>query len=128
MELTTIFSGIKTAESLLGKVLSKKGTRLQKKIEAVSLMQRAINSTEIYLTNSNHTYQPNEDLSEQWLVAFTAMLSIDKKLANRLRAKSKFWTNPQRWLLEENTMELVPDLNELDQKCEMLIIELEKRF
>jgi len=125
--LGTIFSGLKLAETSISKVLSKKGTRINNKILAVSAMQRAINATEIYLTNSNHDYQPNENLSNLWLEAFTAMIKIDKSLAGRLREKSKFWSNPQRWLREESAMELVPDLRELNEKCDLILVELERR-
>ena len=127
IELGTIFSGLRTANSLADRVLSKKGTRIDNKIIAVSSLQRAINATEIYLTTSNRNYVPNENLSNLWLVAFTAMIKIDKDLASRLRQKSKFWSNPQRWLQLESTMELVPDLQELNEKCEMILIELERR-
>ncbi|MHA7842051.1 MAG: hypothetical protein ACX93I_01945 [Winogradskyella sp.] len=125
--LGTIFSGLKLAETSISKVLSKKGTRINNKILAVSAMQRAINATEIYLTNSNHNYQPNENLSNLWLEAFTAMIKIDKSLAGRLREKSKFWSNPQRWLREESAMELVPDLRELNERCDLILVELERR-
>lgn len=125
--LGTIFSGLKLAETSISKVLSKKGTRINNKVLAVSAMQRAINATEIYLTNSNHNYQPNENLSNLWLEAFTAMIKIDKSLAGRLREKSKFWSNPQRWLREESAMELVPDLRELNEKCDLILVELERR-
>lgn len=127
MELTTIFTGIKTSESLLSKILSKRGTRIQKKIDAVTSMQRAINRTQIFLTQTDNAYQPNETLAELWLSAFTTMIPVDKDIAVKLRTKSKFWSNPQEWLGNENAMELVPDLYELDQKCEMLLIELNAR-
>lgn len=127
IELGTIFSGIRTADSLTDRVLSKKGTRIDNKIFAVSSLQRAINATEIYLTTSNRNYVPNENLSNLWLEAFTAMIKIDKKLAGRLRQKSMFWSNPQRWLQLEGAMELIPNLRELNEKCEMILVELERR-
>lgn len=127
IDLGTIFSGIRTANSLTDRVLSKKGTRIDNKILAVSSLQRAINATEIYLTTSNRNYIPNENLSNLWLEAFTAMIKIDKELAGRLRQKSMFWSNPQRWLQEDTAMELIPDLQELNEKCEMILIELERR-
>ena len=127
IELGTIFSGIKTAISLTDKVLPKKGTRINDKVLAVTAMQRAINATEAYLTTSNRNYSPNNNLSNLWLDAFITMIKIDKKLAFSLRQKSKFWSNPQKWIREDGAMELVPDLQELNEKCEMILIELEKR-
>lgn len=128
MSASTIFSGLKLADSVLGKVLSKKGTRLQKKIEAVRVMQRAVNNTRQYLVDSNDNYVPNAELSNLWNDAFGAMMPIDKTLAVRLNNKSRFWSNPQVWLIHDGAMELVPDLNELDEKCDTIIVELENRL
>ncbi len=127
IDFGTIFSGVKTADTILEKVLGKKGTRIDNKIVAVTCLQRAINSTEVYLTTSKQNYVPNQDLSNLWLEAFTAMIKIDKSLAGRLRDKSRFWSNPQKWLRNESAMKLVPDLQELNEKCEMILIELRRR-
>jgi hypothetical protein len=127
MSLETIFSGIELADKLIDKVLSKKGTRIDNKIDAVVSMQRAINTTENYLTTSNNNYVPNEILSNLWLDAFTSMIRIDKQLAFSLREKSKFWSNPQRWLAEDSAMELVPDLQELNEKCDSILVTLGNR-
>lgn len=127
IELSTLLAGIRTANSLADRVLPKKGTRIDNKILAVSCLQRAINATETYLTQSDNNYIPNQQLSELWLQAFTAMIKIDKDLAGRLRDKSRFWSNPQRWLQQSSSMRLVPTLKELDEKCEMILIELRRR-
>lgn len=127
MALAEFISGMGLTESVLDKVLSKRGTRITKKISAVTLMQRAINNTEAYLTRTNHDYSPNESLSNLWNDAFASMISIDKDLAWKLNDKSKFWSNPQRWIREDGAMELIPSLNELSEKCEQLLVELDKR-
>lgn len=123
----TILSGIRTAVQVTDKVLSKKGTRIDDKIRAITAMQRAINATESYLESSNRNFKPNDNLSNLWLEAFTAMIKIDKTLAERLREKSKFWSNPQRWIQEDGAMELVPDLIELNERCDLILVELDKR-
>jgi len=127
MSLSTIISGLSLTNSVLDKVLSKRGTKIEKKILAVSLMRKAINNTEAHLIETNHMYTPNANLSNMWNDAFTAMISIDKELAWRLDSKSRFWSNPQKWLVEEIAMEAVPDLKELDEKCESILVELDKR-
>lgn len=123
----TFLSGIRTAVQVTDKVLSKRGTRIDDKIRAVTCMQRAINATESYLQSSNRNFSPNDNLSNLWLDAFTAMIKIDKRLAIRLREKSKFWSNPQQWIEEEGAMELVPDLKELNESCDLILVELDKR-
>lgn len=127
MALAEFISGMGLTESVLDKVLSKRGTRITKKISAVTLMQRAINNTEAYLTRTNHDYTPNEALSNLWNDAFAIMISIDKDLAWKLNDKSRFWSNPQKWIQNDVTMELIPSLNELSEKCEQLLVELDKR-
>lgn len=127
MALAELISGIGLTESLLDRVLGKRGTRIAKKITAVTLMQRAVNNTEAYLTRTNHDYVPNEVLSNLWNDAFASMISIDKNLARKLNDKSKFWSNPQRWLESAGSMELVPSLIELNEKCDEILVELDKR-
>ena len=105
MALAEFIAGMGLTESVLDKVLSKRGTKITKKILAVTLMQRAINNTD----------------------AFASMISIDKDLALRLNDKSRFWSNPQRWIQNDGAMELIPSLNELNEKCDLLLVELDKR-
>src|SRR5210317_2034003 len=101
MDISTIFSGIRSVAAVLSQVLSKRGTRIEKKINAVSCMQKAINATEIYLTKNDQQYQPNENLSILWVDAFTAMIPVNKEIAEKLRQSSRFWANPQKWLEED---------------------------
>ena len=126
--ISTLLSGINTTSSLLDKVLSKRGTRIDDKISAVTSMQKAINYTEAYLTKTNNTFIPNEELSILWLEAFTSMIKIDKNLAKELRTNSLFWSNPQKWLKEKGAMELVPTLKDLNERCEGILNELERRL
>jgi len=113
--------------SLIESALSKRGTKIEKKIEAVKAMQRAINNTRHYLVKSKNKYQPNADLSNLWNDAFAAMIPIDKSLARQLNNNSRFWADPHRWLAEEGAMELIPDLEDLDEKCDSIIVALENR-
>ena len=127
MPFESLMSVIQVAESTLSKVLSKKGTRINDKIKATSSLQEAINATEAYLTQNNHIYQPNNEISRLWNQAFTDMIKIDKYLANRLRQKGRFWSNPRLWLNQDSSMELIPDLKELNEECEMILVELDNR-
>ncbi len=128
LPFSTLLSGIRTAEGLLSQVLGKRGTRLNHKIAAVVALQKAINATRAFLVHSEMTYSPNEALSHLWLDAFEKMIRIDKSLARDLRATSNFWSNPQLWLQEKSAMELVPDLQELNERCDQILVQLEKRL
>ena len=56
------------------------------------------------------------------------MIKIDKNLAKELRTNSLFWSNPQKWLKEKGAMELVPTLKDLNERCEGILNELERRL
>ena len=128
MALSLIIRGFELAASALEKVLSKRGTRLTKKIEAVRAMERAINNTRVFLVESKGNYKANAVLSDLWNEAFAAMLPIDKDLARRLNASSRFWSDPAVWQLEPAAMELVPELDELSEQCDLILVELMRRL
>ncbi|MCX2718889.1 hypothetical protein [Lentiprolixibacter aurantiacus] len=125
--MNEILSVLNLALSAVGKALTKRGTRIEKKIRAVQLMQKAVNRTKLYLNESNGNYHPNAELSDLWNEAFAAMILIDHELARKLNEQSRFWIEPQAWLLEESAMELQPSLMELQDRCESIIIELQRR-
>ena len=125
--LINTISLISELNSAIQSNLTKKGTRIDKKIEAVRSLQKAINNTRNYLIKSNNDYQPNVELSNLWNEAFAAMLPIDNSLAMRLNFKSRFWSDPNNWLEYKSAMELVPGLKELEEDCDSIILELNKR-
>ncbi len=125
--MNEILSVLNLALSSVGKALSKRGTRIEKKILAVQLMQKAVNRTRLYLNESDHNYRPNAGLSDLWNEAFAAMMPIDPSLARQLNNQSRFWIEPQAWLLEESAMALQPSLKELQDRCDGIIVELERR-
>lgn len=128
MAITAIFRGLQLASSTLDSVLSKRGTRLQKKMEAVRTMERAINNTRAYLAKNHGRYHPSTELSNLWNDAFVAMLPIEPSLAKSLNASSRFWSDPTVWKLEAGAMELVPGLDELSESCDVIIEELMRRM
>jgi hypothetical protein len=76
-------------------------------------------------TDVSYTSIANTDL---WNEAFAAMLPIDKDLAKRLNASSRFWSDPTVWQLEPAAMELVPELDELSEQCDLILVELMRRL
>jgi len=125
--MNEILSVLNLALSAVGKALTKKGTRIDKKIRGVQTMQKAVNQTRLYLNQSNNQYHPNAKLSDLWNEAFAAMMPIDRSLAKQLNDQSRFWIEPQAWLLEESAMELLPSLKELQDRCDAIIVELQRR-
>ena len=125
--MNEILSILNLAISAVGKALTKRGTRIEKKIRAVQLMQKAVNRTKLYLNQSKGSYAPNAQLSDLWNEAFAAMMPIDQSLAKQLNDQSRFWIEPQAWLLEDSAMELQPTLKELQDRCDAIIVTLQKR-
>jgi hypothetical protein len=125
--MNEILSVLNLAISMVGKALTKRGTRIEKKIRAVQLMQRAVNRTKWYLNGSEGTYAPNVELSDLWNEAFAAMMPIDQSLAKQLNDQSRFWIEPKAWLLEDSAMQLLPTLRELQDRCDAIIVELQRR-
>lgn len=116
-------SGITIFKIIYDKVTNNK----EQKRNAILALQNAVNSTRIFLQDNlkdKNNYQPNKELSELWLVAFKEIHPIDVDLADRLRHKSKFWTNPQRWMEEPSSMELVPKLLELEDYADSLLVQM----
>lgn len=113
---------------VLKTISGKRGTRIENKLEAVQILQKAINQTEIFLAKNDQPYLPDQTLSEAWTDACFAMLPIDNALALKLREIGKFWTNPAKWMERTGLPDLKNELNGLDEKCLQLTEELGKRM
>lgn len=125
--MNEILAVLNLAISSVGKALTKRGTRIEKKIRAVQLMQKAVNQTKLYLNQTENHFHPNAELSDLWNDAFAAMMPIDPSLAKQLNDQSRFWIEPRAWLLEDTAMELQPTLKELQDRCDGIIVELQRR-
>ena len=125
--MNEILAVLNLAISTVGKALTKRGTRIEKKIRAVQLMQKAVNQTKLYLNKTDNHFHPNAGLSDLWNEAFAAMMPIDPSLAKQLNDQSRFWIEPRAWLLEDSAMELQPTLKALQDRCDGIIVELQRR-
>ena len=121
MEITTLIQLGSKGGSILDRIISWRSTRKALKVHAITLLQKAINQTEIYLEVSGGAYLPNQELSNAWIEAFEAIAPIDSDLAIQLRHKSRFWSNPQKWLNEPRALRLIPKLRDLSDRCEYLL-------
>ncbi len=121
MELKTLAAFTGQGINIIDRIIKQKEIQKAIKVHAIRSLQDAINNTEAYLEKSGKTYDINTDLSEFWLNAFEAISPIDMDLAQRLRHKSRFWSNPQKWLQERGSMELIPKLRELNNYCDSVV-------
>lgn len=89
--------------------------------EAITAIQNATIKTRNFI--SDHGYKRNEELTELWHSALNKVVAanIDEGLPDYLYQKARFWGNPKDWIDNPTSLELVPKLNELDEKCGMLL-------
>jgi hypothetical protein len=125
---TILIEAIKESiKGLIGQVNN--GTLTQAKRERLSEALTSLQFASIKTRNfiDNKGYEPNMNLVELWNKALNNSIKAGlKDLPDYLHSKSKFWGNPQDWLNEPASMELVPKLNFINEQCEMLLIQLKK--
>jgi hypothetical protein len=89
--------------------------------EAITSIQFATIKTRNFIEEVG--YKKNEDLTKLWHDAMNKVIvaKIHDDLPEYLFQKAKFWGQPKDWLSNPDTLELVPKLNDLDEKCAMLL-------
>lgn len=110
-------------------IVDRKSAKEIKITKALVSIQIAIMETR---KNINEVgYKPNIDLSKLWLDAFTniRMTNIypDNDFPEYLYNKARFWSDPQAWLKEPGSMELIPKLKKLEEECALILVELNKK-
>ena len=95
-------------------------------IEAITAIQKATIKTRNFITD--HGYKRNEELTDLWHNALNKVIAanIDEGLPDYLYQKARFWGEPQDWIKNPQSLELVPKLKDLDEKCSMLLVKLKK--
>lgn len=95
-------------------------------IEAITAIQKATIKTRNFITD--HGYKRNEELTDLWHNALNKVVAanIDEGLPEYLYQKARFWGEPQDWIKNPQSLELVPKLKDLDEKCSMLLVKLKK--
>jgi hypothetical protein len=69
-------------------------------------------------------YVPNINLSNKWRSILKDLLNTklyNEPITKEIFNKSRFWGDPQKWLKEPGSMELVPTLTRLEAHCEMIL-------
>ena len=95
-------------------------------ITAITAIQKATIKTRNFITDSG--YQRNEELTDLWHDALNKVVeaNIEDNLPEYLYQKAKFWGEPKQWILSPETLELIPKLSYIDEKCDMLMLEVKK--
>ena len=93
---------------------------------AITAIQKATIRTRNFI--ADHGYKRNEELTELWHDALNKVVAanIDEGLPDYLYQKARFWGEPKDWIDNPTSLELVPKLTQLDEKCGILLQKLKK--
>ena len=91
----------------------------EKLVDAVVAIQRAISETRKQIQSNG--YQPNAEIRDHWFEAYK-LCQKARKYNRMLYDKARFWDNPQKWLKEPGSLELIPSLRQLEDDCEALLV------
>jgi hypothetical protein len=94
--------------------------------EALTSINQAIIETKKFIKNQGYT--DNVDLSRLWHDALNKSIAADLKdgLPEFLYHKADFWGEPQEWLNNPSSLEIVPKLNDLKHLCDQVMVRLNR--
>ena len=124
IEKVVLVDSIKDVLKVIASKLSKFDPKAT--IEAITAIQKATIKTRNFITD--HGYKRNEELTDLWHNALNKVVAanIDEGLPEYLYQKARFWGEPQDWIKNPQSLELVPKLKDLDEKCTILLVKLKK--
>lgn len=95
--------------------------RKEKICDTIIAIKEATEATRAFITNQG--FQTNTNLTAQWRNCLKSAVTanLNEGLEDYLYYKAEFWGNPQEWLKNPSSMELVPKLRDLDDKCGILL-------
>ena len=115
-------------EKLLDEVINgyfdttEKKTRLA---EAMAAINQAILQTRKFIDNEG--FVSNTELSKLWHEALNKSVAAGlKELPEYLYHKADFWGEPQEWLNNKASLEIVPKLEDLKRYCDNIMVRLKK--
>ena len=116
-------------EKILEKVDNGHFDKIEKKTklaEALTSINQAILETKKFIKNEG--YIDNTGLSQLWHVALNKSVAAGLKdgLPEYLYHKADFWGEPEEWLDNQSSLEIVPKLNDLKQLCDSLMVRLNR--
>lgn len=92
--------------------------------EALTSINQAILETKRFIKNEG--YIDNTELSRLWHESFNKSVAAELKdgLPEYLYHKADFWGEPQEWLNNQASMEIVPKLNDLKKLCDTILVQI----
>ena len=117
--LEHILGGLAAGLELAHVVITPKDKTIQ--ANAIAAIQKACIHTRSFIRREG--YVPNAELSDLWIDAMekSIIAKLGDDLPEYLMIKAQYWGDPTPWLQNEASLSLVPKLNDLDQKCTILL-------
>jgi len=101
----------------------------KKKNEAIDAFEALKNATHKTREHINKDgYVANTELSELWTKAYSAITKAklfgESNFVYYVSKKGDFWSDPPKWLNEKSSMEMIPKLIDIDNRCEEILSSL----
>jgi hypothetical protein len=125
-----LIEGFKIAfEKLLESINKGSFDTIEKKTklaEALTSINQAILETKKFIKDQG--YIDNTVLSRLWHEAFNKSVTAELKygLPEYLYHKADFWGEPQEWINNPASLEIVPKLSDLKHLCDSIMVRLNK--
>ncbi len=123
MALKILFDGVKIILTSLSKKNKSNSQGNDDYTECIIAIHNAILRTETHLKKKGYT--ANHKLTELWHDALRKSRKAKvKDVEEFLFHKADFWSDPNSWLDEPSTLELLPTLSHLREQCKTLMSEV----
>jgi hypothetical protein len=125
-----LVEGFKVAfEKILGKINKNYFNTIEKRTrlaEALTSINQAIIETKRFIRDEG--YFDNTELSKLWHEAFNKSVAADLEdgLPEYLYHKADFWGDPQEWINNPASLEIVPKLRDLKRLCDGIMVRISK--
>jgi len=93
----------------------------QKAAKAIRAILEASSATRAFIGNAGYIRSP--EIEKKWLDAMELVVEADigEALPKYLIYKAKFWGQPEEWIYNPASLELVPKLAEIEERCDALL-------
>jgi len=121
--LRAILKNIPTLWGIPATYLELKDKRKDAVREAFKNLKNATHATRVHIEAKG--YVANPELSKLWTSASTSMMEAklfgDSSFIYNIAKKGDFWSDPPKWRQEKGSMEIVPKLRDVDDKCDEIL-------
>ena len=94
--------------------------------QAFQDLKNATHQTRVHINTKG--YEANPELSKLWTKASDSMMEAklfgDSSFIYNITKKGDFWSDPPAWLKERGSLEIIPKLKDVDERCDSILLQL----